>query len=556
LAGPAAARIIARVSGYNLADLWEFVADAVPDHEVLVTSDRRLTFAELDGRANRLANHLAGAGISPGDHVGLQLLNGTEYIEGMLAAFKIRAVPINVNFRYVEGELRYLYDDADLAGLVYHRQFGPRVAVAADGLDRLRQLLVVDDSSGQPTVAGAVAYEDALAAASADRPPAEGRSGDDRYIAYTGGTTGMPKGVVWRHEDIFFGAMGGGDPMQLGAFITEPKEIGEGRPDAGLVLLPTPPFMHVSAHWGAFSTMFGGGKIVVPPGGRFDPGPIWQLVASERVNMLVIVGDAMAHPLIETLAAAAKAGTPFDTSSLFVVGSGGALLSPTTKDRLAELLPSVMVVDGFGSSETGVVGTKSSTAGTGPAGGPRFTVNNQTAVLDDEGRPVEPGSGVTGRLARRGHVPIGYHNDEAKTEATFLTVDGVRWVVPGDMATVDSDGTVVLLGRGSVSINTGGEKVYPEEVEATLKAHADVVDAVVVGVPDDRWGQRVVAIIQPRAGAAPSLEEIQAWCKGKLAGYKVPRSVCLVDEVVRSPAGKADYRWAADTAADALGLTK
>jgi acyl-CoA synthetase (AMP-forming)/AMP-acid ligase II len=529
------------VPALNLADLFELVAAAAPDRPAMVTSERRLTFAELDARANRLAHHLADAGVAPGDHVGLQLLNGTEYIEGMLAAFKVRAVPINVNYRYVEKELHYLFDDADLVALVYHRQFGPRVATAADGLGRLGHFVVVEDGSGEEPVSGSVPYEDALAAAPAERPPGE-RSGDDHYIAYTGGTTGMPKGVVWRQEDIFFAAMGGGDPFQLGNVITRPEEIAERLPEAGMVSLPTPPFMHVSAHWGAFQTLFGGGKLVLPPGGRFEPDAIWGLVGTEKVNVLVIVGDAMARPLLDALSAAADAGRPFDTSSLFVVGSGGAILSASSKERLAEVLPGVMVVDGFGSSETGVVGTNT-------GAGARFTVNEQTQVLDDAGRPVAPGSGAVGRLARRGHVPLGYYKDEAKTAATFVVVDGVRWVLPGDMATVDADGTVVLLGRGSVSINTGGEKVYPEEVEGVLKSHPDVLDAVVVGVPDDRWGERVVAVITTRPGADPSLEDIQAHSRQHLAGYKVPRELCRVDEMVRSPAGKADYRWARETAA-------
>jgi 3-oxocholest-4-en-26-oate---CoA ligase len=528
------------VPAFNLADLWELVAGAIPDREAMVASARRLTYAELDSRADRLAAHLRDAGIGPGDHVGLQLLNGTEYIEGMLAAFKVRAVPININFRYVEAELRYLFEDADLVALIFHRQFGPRVVAAAAGLDRLRHLVVVEDGSEEPPVPGAVDYEGVIAGSEPARPPVE-RSGDDWYIAYTGGTTGMPKGVVWRHEDIFFAAMGGGDPFQMGNAISRPEEIVERLPDEGMVMLPTPPFMHVSAHWGAFSTLFGGGKLVVPPDGRFDPDTIWRLVGDEKVFTLVIVGDAMARPLMDSLEAAADAGHPFDTSSLVVIGSGGAILAPASKQRLAALLPNVLIVDGFGSSETGVMG---STTGSGP----RFRVNDQTQVLDDVGHAVTPGSGVVGHLARRGHVPLGYYHDEAKTAATFRTYQGVRWVLPGDMATVDEDGTVVLLGRGSVSINTGGEKVFPEEVEGVLKAHPGVLDAVVVGVPDDRWGERVVAVVQPRPGAEPTLGALQELCREHLAGYKVPRELRIVTSVVRTPAGKADYRWAKDAA--------
>jgi acyl-CoA synthetase (AMP-forming)/AMP-acid ligase II len=347
---------------------------------------------------------------------------------------------------------------------------------------------------------------------------------------------------MWRHEDIFFASMGGGDPFSMGDFISGPDELAGRLPETGMVALPTPPFMHVSSHWLVFSMLYGGGRVVVTPGGRFDPHEIWRLVGAEQVNTLVIVGDAMARPLLDTLSAAPE-GT-YDTSSLFVIGSGGAVLSPSTKDRLAQTLPSVMVVDGFGASETGVMGAKASVAGTGPAAGPRFTMNDQTAVLDDDLRPVPPGSGVIGRLARRGHIPVGYYNDPEKTAATFVEVDGVRWVIPGDMATVEEDGTVVLLGRGSVSINTGGEKVYPEEVEVVLKGHPAVADAVVVGVPDDRWGERVVAVVEPVRGSQPTLDELQELGRQNLAGYKVPRGLCLVEHMVRSPSGKADYKWA------------
>jgi acyl-CoA synthetase (AMP-forming)/AMP-acid ligase II len=351
----------------------------------------------------------------------------------------------------------------------------------------------------------------------------------------------MPKGVLWRHEDIFYAALGGGDPMQMGNIVHSPEELHERIPDVGMTALPTPPLMHSSAHWLAFSVLFGGGTVVLTPEGRFHPETVWRLVSEERVNTLVVVGDAMAVPLADALESAPE---QYDTSAMFVIGSGGALLSPSTKDRLGRLLPNVMIVDGFGSSETGTMGSKASVAADGPASGPRFTVNEQTAVLDDALRPVEPGSGKTGRLARRGHIPLGYHNDPEKTAATFVEFEGVRWVLPGDMATVEEDGTVVLLGRGSGSINTGGEKVFPEEVEAALKAHDTVADAVVVGVPSERWGEQVTAVVQPAAGAAPTLEELQEHCRTLIAGYKVPRAVCVVERVERSPSGKADYRWA------------
>ncbi len=538
------------MAGFNLADMFELVVDAVPEREALVSPQRRLTFAQLDERANRLANHLAAAGVGRGDHLGLQLLNGTEYLEAMLAAFKLSAVPVNVNYRYVENELRYLFDDADLVAVLYHRQFGPRVRVAADGLRRLRHFLEVDDGSGAASVPGAVGYEEALRTASADRPSGESRRGDDRYIAYTGGTTGMPKGVLWRQEDIFFAGMGGGDVFQSGNFISTPGELLERMPEVGGVILTTPPLMHVSAQWGVFHSLFAGGKVVFNPPGAFDADRVWQLVAEEKVNILTIVGDAMARPLADAIETAGRHGEPYDTSSLIVIGSGGAVLSSASKERLAALLPNIMIVDGFGSSETGIVGNKMHAVGDAGTQ-PRFTVNAQTNVLRDDGTPVEPGSGDVGWLARKGHVPLGYYKDEEKTAATFMESGGERWVLPGDMATVEADGTVVLLGRGSVSINTGGEKVYPEEVETALRTHPDVDDVVVVGMPDERWGQRVVAVVKPRAATEVTLESLQAHARAHLAGYKLPRELVVVDEVERTPAGKADYRWAQQVAQQA-----
>ena len=535
------------MSTFSLADLFEVVVDAVADREAVVSSERRLSYAQLDERANRFANHLRATGIGAGDHVGLQLLNGTEYVEAMIGCFKVRAVPINVNYRYVEHELGYLYDNADLVALVYHRHFGPRIAAVGDGRAGIRRFVVAEDGSDDPEVAGSVGYEDALAAADPQRPPADGRSGDDRYVAYTGGTTGLPKGVVWRHEDVFFAAMGGGAPMDPEHAVTRPEELAQRVSDVAVVALQTPPLMHVSAQWGAFTALFGGGTVIFPPRGHFDAAEVWRIVAAEKVNSMTIVGDAMARPLVDALTAAREGGTPYDVSSLFIIGSGGAILSPTTKARLTELLPDAIVFDGFGSSETGVIGGGTSTAG-GPVGGPRFQVDDHTAVLDDDGRPVRPGSGVAGHLAHRGHLPLGYYKDDAKTLTTFTVVDGVRWALPGDMATVDPDGTVVLLGRGSVSINTGGEKVFPEEVEMALKGHSAVDDAVVVGIPDDRWGERVVAVVGARSDVTLDLDDLDAHCRTELAGYKVPREVHVVDAVQRFPSGKPDYRWAREVA--------
>jgi acyl-CoA synthetase (AMP-forming)/AMP-acid ligase II len=526
---------------FNLADLWERVVDEIPDHEALVCGDRRLTYAQADERATRLAHHLAGLGVGAGDHVALYLYNGTEYLEGMLAAFKLRAAPVNVNYRYGEDELRYLLDDSDARAVVFHREFAPALDAVRAQLPLLEGFVEVDDASSAPSLVGATEYETALATSSSARD-FDARSADDLYILYTGGTTGMPKGVMWRAEDIFFGAFGGGN---LGdAPITSPEQVVDSF-DLHRRGLPACPFMHGTAHWMAFATLYSGGTVVVSPERHFDPGHLWRLVEAERVTFLVIVGDAFARPLIE---AYDRLDPPADVSPLTVVLSGGAVLSPSVKAAWVDRLPGTLLIDGFGASETGGQGQSISAAGGPIESVARFSVNDETTVLDDDLRPVEPG--VIGKLARRGHVPLGYYKDPAKTAATFPVIDGVRWSVPGDHARIEDDGTITVLGRGSVSINTGGEKVYPEEVEAALKSHGAVFDAVVVGVPDERWGERVTAVVQPREGTTPQLDQLAEHVRAQLAAYKAPRELVLVDAIVRSPSGKPDYRWARATAID------
>jgi len=517
---------------FNLADLFEIVVDAVPDREAVVCGDRRLTYAGIDERANRLASVLAAEGVGAGDAVGLYLHNSTEYLEGMLAAFKLRAVPVNVNYRYVADELRYLFDDADLVALIHEEQFSSVVDEVLASVPAVRF-----------TLARGHDYERALANASRLRPDGAERSADDLYVLYTGGTTGMPKGVLWRHEDIFFSALGGGGAGQPPLEV--PEELG-GRVVRGRTrMLTACPFMHGTAHWMAFSTFFSGGTVLVDDEPGLDPDRLWGLVDREAATFLVIVGDAFARPLVDALTA-----TPdrWDVTSLTVILSGGAILSPPVKEALVNRLPGCIVVDGYGASETGGQGQMVASAGS-VAGPPKFSVGEDTLVLDDDLQPIAPGSEQVGRLARRGRVPLGYHKDPVKSAATFPVIDGVRWSVPGDLATVAEDGTVTLLGRGSVSINTGGEKVFPEEVEAVLKGHPAVFDAVVVGVSDERWGQRVVAVVSIRAEMhAPALEELAAHARASLAGYKVPRALVVVDSVVRSPSGKPDYRWAKSVA--------
>jgi 3-oxocholest-4-en-26-oate---CoA ligase len=539
---------------FNLADLWERVADTVPDHHAVVDGDRRFTYAELDERANRLAHVLTAQGIGPGDHVAVYLYNSVEYLETMLAAFKLRAVPINVNYRYVEDELRYLLTDCDARAVVFHAGFAPKLCTIGASLPLLHTFISVDDGTRRDREhdadgLGALEYEAALR----DTPAGRGfgpRSGDDLYVLYTGGTTGMPKGVMWRHEDVFFGALGGGGGG--GPVIATPEEIAQRCLVPRTRCVPACPFMHGTAHWMAFSTLFLGGTVIIPTDRTLVPVSLWELIAREQANFLVIVGDAFARPLLDALDADAEPNAAhLDLSCCRVLLSGGAILSPALKKALVDRLPGVLVVDGYGASETGGQGQSVTVAGGPIAVAPRFAVNDETTVLGDDLRPLA--AGVVGLLARRGHIPIGYYKDPEKTATTFPVVDGVRWSVPGDHAVIEDDGTITLLGRGSVSINTGGEKVYPEEVESALKSLDGIFDAVVVGIPDPRFGERVVAVIQTRTGAAPTLAEIKEHLRSHVAGYKMPRAVVPVEQIVRSPSGKPDYRWARSTAIDRLG---
>jgi fatty-acyl-CoA synthase len=524
---------------YQLADLFEAVADAVPDRVALVAGDRRLTYAVLDERATRFGNHLASVGLEPGAKVGIYAWNRAEWLEAMLGAFKARLVPINVNYRYVSDELAYLLDNADVEALVLERGFSPLVVELRPKLPRLRHLVVIDDDS-DPGIApppDSTPYEEALAAASTDRRT--DRSPDDLYILYTGGTTGMPKGVMWRSEDIFFAAMGGNGFGQ--GPVTTPAEFMAriADDDARMVTFVAAPLMHGAAQWVAFITLFGGGEIVLSTSHGFDADEAWRLIARERCNNVTVVGDAMARPLAEALATG-----DHDASSVAVIGSGGAIFSAAVKEQLQALLPNAFMIDSFGASETGAGSSQMDASA-----GPRFPVNEWTTVLDDDLRPVAPGSGVIGKMARKGNIPVGYYKDEAKTAATFVTdAEGTRWAIPGDHATVDEDGIITLLGRGSGCINSGGEKIYPEEVEAALKSHPDVFDALVVGVPDERFGERVAAVVQPRPGREPRLDVLAEHCRQHVAGYKVPRQLTLVDTIGRTPSGKADYRWAKEAA--------
>ncbi len=534
---------------WNLADIFESVVDAVGDRPAVVVPNahdgrREFTLDDLEARANRLAHALSARGVGPGDKVAVYGYNGNEWVEAQWAAWKLRAVPVNVNYRYVEGELQYLLDNSDAKAVVHGAEFAPLLANIRGDLPGLEAALGwADGTSEDLEAAGSEDYEAALAAASADRDFGE-RSNEDLYMLYTGGTTGMPKGVMWTHEDFFRSTIGPivtalGDPIERPGEVAERAAASE--PGAGF---PVAPLMHGAAQWTSTGNALQGTKMVLSTSRKMVPAEVWQIASDERVMVMNLVGDAQARPLVEELAAHPG---EYDLSSLFLISSGGAILSPAVKELYAEVLPNVIMYDALGASETGYQGTH---AGADDKGRPRFTFGDHTIVLDDDGNPTKPGDGVIGRLARRGHIPLGYYKDEKKTAETFPTINGERWVIPGDMAVVEEDGTITLLGRGSVSINSGGEKIYPEEVELVLKGHPDVFDAVVVGTPDERWGEKVTAGVVPREGTSPSVDDLHEFVKGKIAGYKAPRAVVLVDEMVRSPSGKADYRWAK---AQALG---
>jgi acyl-CoA synthetase (AMP-forming)/AMP-acid ligase II len=519
---------------FNHADLFEGIVDALPDRTALVCGTDRYTFAALDAHANRLAHHLLSAGVQPGQHVAIQLYNGVEYIAAMLAALKIRAVPVNVNYRYVEAELLYLYRDSDAVALLYDVEFDDRVLVSHADAPALRTLIAVGGTSKVPS---AVSYEEALSGQPSSRGFAP-RSGDDIYIIYTGGTTGMPKGVMWTCRDMLFAFANPTMPVP-----TQPSDFIDHATASGrLVAMPVAPLMHGAAQMATFIMWLTQGATVVYTR-KFSPAEVWRAIEREKVNTLTITGDAMARPMAEELAAHRDS---YDLSSLFVFTSTGAILSGAVRDRINELLPNVIIMDRFGSTESG--STAEAVAGSTPEKGLKFApdVENVT-VLDDSLQPVQPGSGVLGQVARSGYIPQGYYNDPEKTERTFPVVNGKRWLLTGDIATVEADGTIAVFGRGSQAINTGGEKVFPEEVEAVLKGHPLVFDAVVTGIPDDRFGSKVAAVIQPY-DAPPSPEELDEHCRKQLSGYKVPRTYAFVPEMRRSPAGKADYRWAKEIA--------
>jgi acyl-CoA synthetase (AMP-forming)/AMP-acid ligase II len=531
---------------FNLADLFENAVDHFGDREYIVAEGKRRTYAQMEERANRLAHHLLEQGVKPGDHVGIYAYNCIEWVETLWAVFKIRAVWVNINYRYVEDELRYIFDNADLVALVHQKEFAPRIAAVREKLPQLRHAIVMDEvTTDELGGLDSVPYEQALAAASPERDFAP-RSADDIYILYTGGTTGMPKGVVWRQEDVFYALGGGIDPVN-NTRVDQPGDmVQKGLANAGqITMMPLAPLMHGATQWGVMSGSFVGNKVVLVA--KFDPRQVFELVGQERVNAIMITGDAMARPMLEALG---DSDSGYDLSSWVALSSTAALFSPSVKDEFLRRFPNMIITEAIGASESGSNGYTMVEAGkTAMKGGPTVRAIRDTVVIDDEFNPVEAGSGTVGRLARKGNIPLEYYKDPEKSAVTFVTgPDGTRYSVPGDSATVEADGTITLLGRGSVSINSGGEKIFPEEVEGAVKSHPDVYDVIVVGVPDERWGSRVTAVVEPRPGAKPTLDEIQVHCRTKIAGYKVPRELHLVDKIERSPSGKPDYRWAKDIA--------
>jgi 3-oxocholest-4-en-26-oate---CoA ligase len=517
----------------NFADLFEHAVDAFAERTAVACGDRRVSYREFEKRSNRLAHHLAGIGVGSGDHVGLFARNSIEALETLIASCKLRAAAVNINYRYVANELQYMFADSDLTALVYDRRLTPLVAAAASAAPGLRGMVVIDDGSDADAGA-ATDYQKALAAASPDRDfPA--RSNDDVYVIYTGGTTGYPKGVMWRHEDIWR-TLGGGIDFITGVPLEDEwAQSRKGLQTGEFVKLCAAPLIHGNAQVAALAGLFAGETIVLLPG--FDAHQVWRAIERHRVNVLVIIGDAMARPLVEAYLAGG-----YDASSLVAVSSSAALFSPAVKDACATALPNVVITEAIGSTETGFAGISFVSAGAPHRGGPTVMAGPDVIVLDDDGGLAGPGQ--VGRLARGGHVPLGYYRDPARTAAMFAELDGKRYAIPGDLARVEADGTVTLLGRGNTCVNTGGEKVFPEEVEGALKSHPDVFDSLVIGVSDDLLGQRVAALVQLRPGAAGDLGGLQEHVRGQLAGYKVPRSIWLVDSISRTVSGKADYGWA------------
>ncbi len=540
--------------GWNFADVWETVAEQVPDADALVHGTRRIRWSELDRRANGIARALLAAGVAEQDKVAQYLYNGPEYLESVFATFKAGLAPVNTNYRYLDDELVYLWDNADVVAVVFHGSFAERIEGIRARVPRVKLWLWVDDGDGA-CPSWAAPYE--AAALAGDGSPVAGpwgRDGDHLLLLYTGGTTGMPKGVMWRQDDLFRTLVGtfvpavrDNDPDDTLSIIREAVTA------PGVVGLPACPLMHGTGCFTQLIVLAGGGSSVTLESRHLDVPELLRTIERERVNTIAIVGDAFAKPMLRALD---EAPGTYDISSLFMISSSGVMFSEESKQGLLRHHPGMMIVDAFSSSEALGMGQSVSSAG-GTTTTAKFTLGEHTKVITDDGRAVEPGSGETGRVAVGGWQPVGYYKDPDKTAATFITFEGKRYSVPGDYATVEADGTLTLLGRGSVCINTGGEKVFPEEVEEALKTIEAVRDAVAVGVPDDKFGEAITAVVELNPGTDLDAEAVIAHVKGKLAAYKAPKRVLQIDTIGRAPNGKVDYKrlkqWAIDQVEAAAG---
>jgi fatty-acyl-CoA synthase len=538
----------------HFATVWESVSDAIPDSTALVHGTSRRTWREYEDRAARLAQAFSTAGLGVGSKLGLYLYNSNEYLEAQFGAFKMRAVPVNVNYRYLDEELRYLLDNSDAEAVVFHSSLADRVARVVDRLANLRLLIEVDDGGPTGRVPGAIPYEDVVAAHA--QMPRIARAEDDTYMLYTGGTTGMPKGVMYDIGGLTAQFVAGGFPMIGLAAPTDPQQVAplvKTAVESGAVLNSVPgcPLMHGTGVWlGAFIPHLAGGCVTTLRNRSFDADELFRTVQAERVGSIVIVGDSFARPMIKAIDGATAAGAPYDTSSLKMIVSSGVMFTAELKEQLLDRIPQVVILDAMGSSE-GSMGMAISMRGM-PAGTAKFNQMPTTKVFTEDDREVVPGSDEIGMVAAGGTVPKGYYKDPEKSARTFRTIGGVRYSFPGDMAKVAADGSLILLGRGSQVINSGGEKIFPEEVEEAVKRVAGVVDCLVVGVDDEKFGQAVTAVVATAPDASLDEATIIADVKRQLAGYKAPKRVVFVAQVPRAPNGKADYASARKHAVGAL----
>jgi 3-oxocholest-4-en-26-oate---CoA ligase len=537
------------MSGWNFADIWEVVAEQLPESSCQVQGDRRLTWAEVDRRANGVARTLLDRGAPEQGKVAQYLYNCPEYVESMFAAFKAGLVPINTNYRYQDDELVYLWDNADCVAVVFHGAFIDTITRIRERLPLVTTWLWVDDGT-DPCPEWAVPYEEAAATASDRVVPPWGRRGEQLLMTYTGGTTGMPKGVMWRQQDLIRNLVGSMNPL-LRQAEEDLDKLREGLTQPGPVGLPVCPLMHGTGLYSQLVILCMGGSVVTLTSRKLDVVEWLDTIQREKVNSMAIVGDAFAKPLLKALD---ESPDRWDLSSLLLVASSGVMWSEPVKQRLLAHHPGMILLDAFSSSEALGMGQSMSSAG-GTSHTAEFKVGENTIAITDDGRRVEPGSGEIGRVAVGGFQPIGYYKDPEKTAATFIEFEGQRYSCPGDYATVEADGTLTLLGRGSVVINTGGEKVFPEEVEEALKTHPAVRDAVAVGVPDDRFGEAITAVVEVAEGADLEADEVIAHVKSKLAAYKAPKRVITVATIGRAPNGKVDYKRLKAYASDQVATT-